>query len=95
MAEALEDFPPSPDLTMRANAVRVIAGMYWITGTTRFPRGWVRPAMEAFVEAGLDCPNASVWRTYRSNVQENPGQFLSTPGVPRHILEQMELDALA
>jgi hypothetical protein len=45
VAEALEDFPPSPDLTMRANAVRVIAGMYWITGTTRFPRGWVRPAM--------------------------------------------------
>lgn len=93
--EAVADWPPLPGLTMRANAVRLLASMYHVHGSTRFPRGWVRPAMEAFIAAGVDCPNARCWRSYRSDVQNNPGGFLSTEGTPTDLLRQMELDLLS
>jgi|GEM_PF-2332518 len=92
--EAAADWPPLPGLTMRANAVRLLSSMYHIHGSTRFPRGWVRPVMQAFIAAGVDCPNARCWRSYRSDVQDNPGSFLSTDGAPVELLRQMELDLM-
>ena len=47
---------------MRANAIRLLASMYHVHDSTHFPRGWVRPAMQAFIAAGVDCPNARCWR---------------------------------
>jgi hypothetical protein len=41
VAEALEDYPPSPDFSMRANTVRFLVGMWFIQGSMSFPRGWV------------------------------------------------------
>ncbi len=95
VAEALDEFPPKPDLSMRANAVRLLAAMWYCQGSTDFPRGWVRSAMQAFIDRDIDCPNARCWRSYRSNVQDNPGQFLPTPGVPTELLLQMENEVLA
>tara|TARA_R110002124_G_scaffold167131_2_gene334485 strand:+ start:1762 stop:2136 length:375 start_codon:yes stop_codon:yes gene_type:complete len=92
--EALEDFPPSPDFSMRANAVRLLVGMWFIQGSMSFPRGWVTPAMQAFIESGVDCPNPRCWRSCRSDVKDNPGQFLSTPGAPVDLIRQMELDLM-
>ena len=92
--EAVADLPPLPGLSMRANAIRLLASMYHVHGSTHFPRGWVRPAMQAFIAAGVDCPNARCWRSYRSDVQENPGGFLSAEGTPVELLRQMELDLL-
>ena len=92
--ESVADWPPLPGLTMRANAIRLLASMYHVHGSTHFPRGWVRPAMQAFIAAGVDCPNARCWRSYRSDVQDNPGGFLSTEGTPTDLLRQMELDLL-
>jgi hypothetical protein len=94
VAEALDDFPPLPNLTMRANTVRLLAGMWFIQGSMAFPRGWVSPAMKAFIGNNVDCPNAKCWRSYRSDVKDNPAQFLSTPGAPVEIIRQMELDLL-
>jgi hypothetical protein len=79
---------------MRANAVRLLASMYHVHGSTDFPRGWVRAAMLAFVAAGVDCPNARCWRSYRSDVRDNPGGFLSAGGAPTDLLRQMEIDLL-
>ena len=92
--EAFEDFPPSADFSMRANAVRLLVGMWFINGSMSFPRGWVTPAMQAFIERGIDCPNPRCWRSYRSDVKDNPGQFLSTPGAPVDLIRQMELDLM-
>lgn len=92
--EALEDFPPSPDFSMRANAVRLLVGMWFVQGSMNFPRGWVAPAMQAFIESGVDCPNARCWRSYRSDLVENPGQFLTTSGAPIDLIRQMELDLM-
>jgi len=92
--EALGDFPPSSDFSMRANAVRLLVGMWFIHGSMAFPRGWVTPAMQAFIESGIDCPNPRCWRSYRSDVKDNPGQFLSTPGAPVDVIRQMELDLM-
>ncbi|MDD9731083.1 hypothetical protein PVW46_14295 [Mameliella sp. AT18] len=94
VAEALDDFPPLPNSTMRANTVRLLAGMYYVHGSMAFPRGWVTPAMQAFIERGIDCPNARCWRSYRSDLKDNPGQFLNNPGVPTDLLRQMELDLM-
>ncbi len=94
VTEALEDFPPSPDFSMRANSVRVLAGMWNIQGSMNFPRGWITPAMKAFIALRVDCPNARCWRSYRADMAENPGQFLNTPGVPVEILRQLEFDLM-
>lgn len=94
VAEALSEHPPLPGLSMRANAVRMIASMWYVHGSLDFPRGWVRSAMLAFVSRSVDCPNARSWRSYRSKVSENPGFFLSSPGAPVDLLRQMELDLL-
>ncbi|MGH1369482.1 MAG: hypothetical protein ACRBCL_12795 [Maritimibacter sp.] len=92
--EALEDYPPSPEFSMRANTVRLLAGMWFIQGSMSFPRGWVTPAMQAFIDRGVNCPNPRCWRSYRSDVKDNPGQFLSTPGAPVDLIRQMELDLM-
>ncbi|WP_299653147.1 hypothetical protein [uncultured Tateyamaria sp.] len=94
VAEALDDFPPLPNLTMRSNTVRLLAGMYYVHGSMAFPRGWVTPAMRAFIERDVDCPNAKCWRSYRSDLKDNPGQFLNNPGVPTDLIRQMELDLM-
>lgn len=94
IAEALGDWPPMPDLTMRANTVRLLASMWYIQGDMAFPRGWLKPAMQAFIAAGVDCPNARCWRSYRSDLKGNPSQFLTTPGAPVEILRQMDLDLM-
>lgn len=95
VAEALEDLPPQPKFSMRANAVRLLVGMWYCHGSMAFPRGWVKPAMQAFFDRNIDCPNTACWRSYRSDVQDNPGQFLTTPGVPIDLIHQMESDLLA
>jgi hypothetical protein len=95
VTEALEEHPPKPSLSMRANTVRLLASMWYVHGSMAFPRGWVSPAMQAFINRGIDCPNARCWRSYRSDVKDNPGQFLTTPGVPSDLIRQMELDLLA
>ncbi|CTQ33914.1 hypothetical protein [Jannaschia rubra] len=92
--EAVADLPPLPGLTMRANVARLLAAMYYVHGSVKFPRGWVRPAMRAFIDAGVDCSNARCWHSYRSDVQDNPGQFLNTEGAPVEFLMQMEIDLL-
>ena len=94
VAEALEDWPPLPELSMRANTVRLLVGMWYIHGAMVFPRGWLKPAMQAFIAAGVDCPNARCWRSYRSDVKDNPAQFLTTPGAPVDLIREMELDLL-
>lgn len=38
--------------------------------------------------------NPRCWRSYRSDVKDNPGQFLSTPGAPIGLIRQMELDLM-
>lgn len=94
VTEALDEHAPMASLTMRANAVRLLASMWYCHGSTKFPRGWVTPAMQAFLDRGLDCPNARVWRSYRSDIQDNPGQFLTTVGAPVDLIRQMELDLI-
>ena len=44
----------------RANAIRLLVSMWYCHGSTKFPRGWVTPAMQEFLDRGLDCPKA--WR---------------------------------
>ncbi len=95
VAEATDEHPPKQGLSMRANAVRLLASMWYVHGSMAFPRGWVSPAMQAFIDKDIDCPNARCWRSYRSDVKDNPGQFLTTPGVPVGLIRQMELDLLA
>lgn len=94
VSEAMGEYTPKAGLSMRANAVRLLVSMWYCHGSTKFPRGWVTPAMQAFVDLGLDCPNARVWRSYRSDIQDNPGQFLTTNGAPVELLRQMELNLL-
>lgn len=94
LAEALGEHPPMSGLTMRANAVRLLVSMWYCHGSTKFPRGWVTPAMQTFLDLGLDCPNARVWRSYRSDIQDNPEQFLTTNGAPNDLIRQMELDLM-
>lgn len=94
VAEALGEHAPKAGLTMRANAIRLLTSMWYCHGSTKFPRGWVTPAMQAFLDLGLDCPNARVWRSYRSDIQDSPGQFLTTNGAPTDLIRQMELDLM-
>ena len=56
VSEALGEYTPKAGLTMRANAVRLLVSMWYCHGSTKFPRGWVTPAMQAFLDLGLDCP---------------------------------------
>jgi len=94
VAEALEEYPPLSGLSMRANTIRLLVSMWYIQGNLTFPRGWVRQAMQAFFDIGIDCPNARCWRSYRADLKENPGQFLTTPGVPVDLIHQLELDLM-
>lgn len=93
--EAIADFPPKAGLSMRSNAVRLVAGMWFITGSLHFPRGWVTAAMKAFMDHGVACPNAKCWRWYRSAMSQNPMIFANSPCVPVELLEQMDHDQLA
>ena len=94
ITEALEEYPPLPGLTMRANTIRLLVSMWYVQGSLAFSRGWVRQAMQAFFDIEIDCPNARCWRSYRADLKENPGQFLSTSGVPVDLIRQLELDLM-
>lgn len=94
VAEALEDarFVPLPDLKPANNAVRVIVGMWYASGTMAFPRGWVMAVMLACRAAGARHPSATCLRWYRSKVRDSPAYFAGMRGVPRELLLQIEAD---
>ena len=94
VAEALAEFPPDPGLSQRANVVRLMLGMWYVSGTLTWPRGWVRQVMVGLRDRGCDVPNPTVCRWYRSALAQDPGQFASSPGVPADMLRQIELDLL-
>ena len=66
IAEAAADFPPSPGLPQRHNVVRLVQGVYFITGSMNFPRGWVRAVQSEIGRAGALVPTAAVCRWIRS-----------------------------
>lgn len=94
VAETVDDerFRPLPDLPPASNAVRIIVGCWYVSGTLGFPRGWVRPIMVACRAAGASHPNAKCLRWYRSKVADSPSYFMGMRGVPRDLLQQIEAD---
>ena len=94
VAEALAELPPDPDLPQRANVVRLMLGMWYVSGSLRWPRGWVRQVMVGLEGSGCAVPNPTVCRWYRSALAQDPGQFATSPGVPADMLRQLELDLL-
>ncbi len=92
VAEALAELPPDPGLSQRANVVRLMLGMWYVSGTIRWPRGWVRQVMAGLGGRGCEVPSPSVCRWYRSALAQDPGQFASSAGVPADMLRRLELD---
>ena len=94
VAEAAEDarFRPLPDLKPANNAVRMIVGMWYASGSLAFPRGWVMSVMLACRAAGAQHPSATCLRWYRSKVRDAPMYFAGMRGVPRELLVQLEQD---
>lgn len=94
VAEAVEDgrFRPLPDLPPANNAVRLIVGCWYASGTLALPRGWVRAVMLAMRAADARHPSATCLRWYRSKVRDAPMYFAGMRGVPRELLLQIEQD---
>lgn len=94
VAEAADDdrFRPLPGLPARNNAVRLMVGCWFASGSVAYPRGWVRAVMLACREAGAPHPNHKCLRWYRSRLRECPSYFAGTRGVPDELLAQMEQD---
>lgn len=94
VAEAAEDgrFRPLPDLPPANNAVRMIVGCWYASGTLALPRGWVRAVMLACRAAGAPHPNQKCIRWYRSKTADSPSYFMGMRGVPRDLLLQIEQD---
>lgn len=95
VAEAARDYPPDPAACQRGNVVRLMLSMWNVTGTTRFPRGWTREVMLELGRRGCAVPNAKVLRWYRSQVADDPLQFMTTPGVPRDLTEDLAASVFA
>jgi hypothetical protein len=94
VAETVDDerFRPLPDLPPANNAVRMLVGMWYASGTLALPRGWVRAVMVACRAANAPHPNQKCLRWYRSKVQDCPAYFGGMRGVPRDLLLQIETD---
>lgn len=95
VAEAARDHPPDPAASDRANVVRLMLSMWNVSGTMRFPRGWTREMMLELGRRGCAVPNAKVLRWYRSKVADDPLQFITTPGVPRDLAEDLAASVFA
>lgn len=94
VAEALEDprFRPLIDVSKTGNALRLILGMWYVSGSTVFPRGWVRAGMVACIRSDAPCPNATCWRWFRSKLIDSPAYFFGVRGLHRELLVQLEED---
>ncbi|MEM1380748.1 MAG: hypothetical protein AAGH41_08995 [Pseudomonadota bacterium] len=75
VAEAAGDYPPSADRRQVENVVRLIFGMYAVTGTMNLPRGWVRALIQTLRRAGCRAPTPSAARWYRSRIADDPASF--------------------
>lgn len=94
VAEALEDprFCPLPDLPQSNNALRIILGAWFVSGSITLPRGWVRSCMLACHERGAPCPAPRSLRWFRSKMADSPSYFAGMRGLDRDLLEQMDVD---
>lgn len=94
VAETIQDdrFVPLPNLKPANNAVRMIVGMWYASGTMAFPRGWVMAVMLACRAAGVRHPSATCVRWYRSKVRDAPMYFAGMRGLDRGLLAQIEQD---
>lgn len=96
VAEAAADFPPSPDLPQRHNVVRLVQGVYFITGSMNFPRGWVRAVQSEISRAGALVPTAAVCRWIRSQCTcAAPWMDLVEGVVPEFVSDMVELAGIA
>lgn len=90
VAEAASDVGHlSPCAPSRHTIVRLLLGIYAITGSLDLPRGWVRAVLRTLAEA--DCPptTPSVVRWYRTVLASDPGRFADVPGVDPVLLDDI------
>lgn len=94
VAEAIQDerFRPLPDIPPTSNVVRLVVGMWFVSGSVDLPRGWVRSVMMAMRAVGAPHPNAKCMRWYRSKLRDCPSYFSGMRAVPRELLRQIEQD---
>ncbi len=46
--------------------------MLYVHGSTDFPDGWIRAAMNGFERAGIKSPSPDILRSYRQRVVNDP-----------------------
>ncbi len=83
------DPPPAAADTQRAVAVRVMVRMYVLCGGINFVRGYVQAFQERMGSAGMPVPTSAILRWYRSRLADDPGEFLTVPGVDAATVEGM------
>lgn len=93
VAEAIADAPIDLTWNQRECVVGVMLAMFNITGTMKFPRGWVRAVMLAFDAAGHPVrPTPASLRWYRRQIQNEPTLFAEVWGAdPRLIQDLIDL----
>tara|TARA_R110002072_G_scaffold93924_2_gene207980 strand:+ start:6021 stop:6386 length:366 start_codon:yes stop_codon:yes gene_type:complete len=91
MREAAEDYPPSPDRAQRHNVVLLIQGLYFITGSMLWHRGWVRALQCELGHAGCSIPTAAVCRWIRSQCTYASPWIELAEGVSPDFLNDMAL----
>ncbi len=96
VAEAATDFPPCPHLPQRHNIVRLFQGVYFITGSINFPRGWVRAVQLEIQKAGALVPTPEVCRWMRSQCAGAANWIDQVSGIdPDFIVDMIDLAGIA
>jgi hypothetical protein len=88
-AEAAADASPRPGATQNANLALLLLAMFAITGSIRWPPGWVRAVQEEFAKAGCSVPTPAVARWMRGRLQDDPDAFASLPGADPELIEDL------
>lgn len=83
---SLDPQPAATD-TQRSAVVRLMCAMYLLNGSVGFCRGYVSAIRERMEAAGMRPPPSHSLRWYRSRLSEDPGEFLTVPGVDRGVLD--------
>jgi len=90
VVEAAVDAPLDPSASLRKNLVLLLMAMFAITGSIRWPGGWIRAVQEEFLRAGCSIPTPASIRWLRNHLQDDPASFAVFPEVDPELLRDLE-----
>jgi hypothetical protein len=90
VAEAVADAPLDPSATVNRNLALLLLAMFAVTGSIRWPGGWIRAVQEEFLRAGCSVPTPASIRWLRGRLQDDPASFEGLPGADTELLRDLE-----